>query len=714
MRRMPELGRDTCLSHYRLLERIGQGGMGEVWLAEDTMLPRRVAIKVLAAGMASDHAAVDRLLREARVAASIDHPHIVTVHEAGIHQGRPFLVMQYLEGETLEQRLLRGPLPISEAVELARAIADALAEVHALEIVHRDLKPANVVLTARGPRILDFGISAMRGGPRLTATGEAIGTPLATSPEQYAGRSADQRSDLWALGVILYEALTGTSPFEGDNLAVVAYRVMNQEPEPASIRNPAVTPKLDRVIARLLEKEPARRHARAEDVLADLVGADASGVSVPAPTPPTPRVAVLYFEVLSPEPDDQFLAAGLTEDLIVDLARVPGLRVSARGEVLPYREQSRPPRTVARELGVEFVVQGSVRRAGARGRISAQLVRASDGHAVWAERFDRTLDDLFEVQAEVSKRIVEALEIRLGPTEREMLDRAPTRNREAYAFYLRGRAHGIELRRDASRRAEQCYRHALALDPEFAHAHSALAECLMRRALAWWAEPAEIEDARAHARRALELDPDLPEAHVALGMVHRVNGNAAGFLEEVRAAHLNDSNHPEIMLWTGRSYMALGRPDDAMRVLERLLRLRPGDYRILSAYADCSDVLGRKDAVASAVERLREVLPEVLERTPDDTYARSMFSIALAQAGEIPHGIVQAERALADGRDDGRVLYNAACTFTYAGHHDRAMELLRDLVRFNPGFPRDWVRRDRDLSPLHARPDFIELFGEST
>ena len=682
--------------------------MGQVWLAEDLSLPRKVAIKLLTGEREPDQQAVERLLREARAAASVDHPNVVTIYEAGIHDGQPFVVMQFAPGETLEARLGRGPLSVPEALEMARDIVDALAEVHALGIVHRDLKPANIMLTQHGPRILDFGVSAVRGSVRLTRTGEIVGTPLAMSPEQFRGETPDQRSDLWALGVILYESLTGERPFGGEHEAAIAHRVLHEEPVSASSRNPAVHPGLDRVITRLLAKDPAQRYARAEEVLADLSGAGSEPASGP---PESPRLAVLYFEALSSEPDDQFLAAGLTEDLIVDLARLPGLQVSARGEVLPYRDRGLPTRTVARELGVSYLVQGSVRRAGARARISAQLVRSGDGHAVWAERFDRTLEDLFDVQAEVSQRIVAALEIRLRPAEREMLDRAPTRNREAYAFYLRGRAHSDDRRRASSRRAEECFRRAVELDPEFALAHAALAQCLAQRCMAWWAERSDLQQAELHARQALAMDPHLPEAHMALGMIYRAADDPAAALEQVKAAQMMGSNSAEIVTWIGRSYMALGRPEEALPVLERGLKAHPRDWKMISAYADCADVLGRKEVVAEMLVRSREVLMERLEREPDDTHARSILGIVLAQGGDHAAGVAQAERALADDHEDGRVLYCAACTFTYAGMYDRALEQLRTMLHQYPGYNRPWARRDMDLAPLRELPEFVELFG---
>jgi TolB-like protein/predicted Ser/Thr protein kinase len=471
----------ATISHYRLTEPIGKGAMGEVWLAEDTQLPRQVAVKLLPRHLAGDPDAVERLQREAQAAASIDHPAVVTVYEAGIADGRPYIVMQKVDGETLERRLARGPMDTNEALQLALDIADALAEVHALGIVHRDLKPANIIMSARGPRILDFGIASVKGSPRMTAAGIAVGTPLAMSPEQIRGLPADNRSDLWSLGVILYQALTGRRPFEGDTFEAVMYRVLNEEPPSPGALREGISRDLEYAVMKLLRKDPEHRYLRAEDMMADLKcclvevaqpagGRPAAPADAGAGAPP--RIAVLYFDVMSAAPDDRFLADGLVDDLIVDLTRVENVHVAARAEVQPYRDRGLPPRTLARELSVDYVLLGSVRRAGNRTRISVQLVRAGDGHTLWAERFDRTLEDLFDMQAEVSKRIVDALRVALKPEEREMLDRSPTKSREAYTFYLRA-LELLDRGRDDNRRAEALLKEALSLDPDFALAGGA-------------------------------------------------------------------------------------------------------------------------------------------------------------------------------------------------------------------------------------------------
>ena len=707
-------GAGTQISHYHLIERLGQGAMGEVWLAEDTQLPRKVALKLLPPHLASDPESVDRLLREARAAASVDHPAVVTVYEAGIHEGRPYLVMQRVEGETLAERLTRGPLPVGEALELSRTIVDALAEVHALGIVHRDLKPTNVILSPRGPKVLDFGVAAIKGSPRLTATGVALGTPLAMSPEQLKGLAPDNRSDLWAMGCLLYEMLTGVQPFAGQSFEAVANRVLNETPPPPSQLRREVGSDLDYMVLKLLRRDPAHRYARAEDLLADLssccVGFDAPatpGAAVAA----IPRIAVLYFDVMSAEPDDAFIAAGLAEDLIVDLARLQGVTVASRAEVLPFRDRPVPPRTLGRELGVEYVVHGSVRRAGQRARISAQLVRASDGHTLWAERFDRTLEDLFEVQAEVSRSIVTALQVALRPGEREMLDRAPTRSREAYEHYVNARSLLNARTREGNFKAEELLHAALKLDPDFALAHAALGETYGRRPLSWWSGIEAADLAMASAERALQLDPDQLEGQLVRGMVYRVRGEHAPMLEALQRVLDKEPNHVEALELTGWSYLTIGRAEDAERAFLKLIAIDPDHIIAHSWLHQAYDMLGRREEAERFLRLTLEKLEKRLTRHPDDAYARSLLGGLLVQVGDAKNGIAQAERSLVLAPEDGRIRYNAACAFARAGEAELAIQSLAEATRRIPTYVADWPVQDPDLESIRQHPEFIRLFG---
>src|SRR5262245_24618208 len=682
--------------------------MGEVWLADDLQLPRQVAVKLLPPQSPSERSAVERLLREAQAAASVDHPAVVTVYEAGIADDRPYVVMQRVEGETLEALLRNGALPVERAIALASQVADALSEVHALGIVHRDLKPANIVWTARGAKLLDFALASIQAALDQTRTAGSVGTPIYMSPEQTRGQLADNRSDLWTLGCLLYESLTGSRPFTGDSLATIANRILTHDPPAPSALRAELPRELDFIVAKLLRKDPALRYQRAEDLLADLRSLGGAAV---APRKTTPSVAVLPFEVMSASPEDDYLASGLAEDLVVDLTRVKGLRVASRDQSAGYRERSVPARTLARELGVDYVVSGSVRRAGQRARISAQLVRASDGHTLWAERFDRTLEDLFEVQAEVAKRIVEALQVVLSPGERELIERVPTKSREAYELFLQARALIDRGRRDANMEAGHLLRSALELDPGFAQGIATLAECHARRVLAWWGSTEDATLARDFALQALAIEPDLLEARVALAVVYRFHSDYENQVAELQRILALDPEHQvanEFLAW---SHMVRGEPERARVILERLTAKPATPYSTFSFLEMCYDMLGREEDHRAAGERLTEVILEELRRRPDNVHARSLLGTRLVESGDVAGGLTQVEMCLRIAPDDNRVYYNSACTMVRAGQQDRALELLREAVRRVPGYMRDWPRRDPDLAPLHRHPEFVAMFG---
>jgi len=536
------------------------------------------------------------------------------------------------------------------------------------------------------------------------------------SPEQVKGQPADNRSDLWALGVMLYQSLTGVRPFEGPGYEAVVHAVLNVQPPPPSAMRAGVGPDLDFMVMKLLRKDAAHRYARAEELLADLASCEACR-ETPATArlkeqPRPPRLAVLPFEVMSADPDDAFLASGLAEGLIVDLTRLGGVTVASRAEVAPYRDRNVPPRTLARELAADYLLLGSVRRAGNRARISTQLVRASDGHALWADRFDRTLEDLFDVQAEVSKRIVEALHLALRPGEREMLDRAPTRSAEAYRFYLRARDI-MDLGREQNLRAEALLLQALELDPDFALALAALGETYALRPMRWWAGRDMADRALPLAERALELEPDLLEALLVRAMVHRVRGEVQPLQAVLERIAGLDPDLPAMIEWSAWSYLAMGQPERAVGMLERSLARNPARTVTLTWLEQSYELLGRTEDAQRIGSRALEKILEVVRQRPDDSYTRSLLAIRLVQKGDREAGIRQVERVVEMAPHDGRIRYNAACAFARAGMPERAMQELKEGIRDVPSYISDWPRRDPDLATLHDHPEFIRLFGKA-
>jgi serine/threonine protein kinase len=516
---------------YEIVSPLGAGGMGEVYRARDTRLDRDVAIKVLPASLAEDPPALERFNREARVVASLNHPHICTLYDLGNHAGRPYLLMELLDGGTLRDRLAQQAIPIEQTIEWGVQLADALDAAHARGIVHRDLKPANVILTARGDiKVLDFGVAKLVDEgttttmAALTGLGSAIGTPAYMAPEQVRGEVVDPRADLFALGVVLYEMATGRAPFAGPTAGVVAEAILNRRPPPPQTVNPSVPRELAAIIDKLLEKDRELRYQRASDARADLkraqrgLGEPLTGVTgsirsaeVSAQT----SVAVLPFRNMSRDSDSAFFSDGITEDLIDALGRISGLRVASRASTFRFRDSGHAPQEVGAALGTGALVLGSVRRAGARLRVSAELVEAATGFQAWSDKYDREMADVFDIQDEIVSSLVAALAPALLGGVTHAL-RRPTENLEAYEWYLKGRHYWHQRSPSTLRLAIQSFEQAIALDPEYALAYAGLADSwALYRPYGWLPIGACKPQAQLAIERAMALGPDLAEVQFA-------------------------------------------------------------------------------------------------------------------------------------------------------------------------------------------------------
>ncbi len=454
------------LSHYTIVRKLGAGGMGVVYEAEDTSLGRRVALKFLPEELAQDTQALERFRREARAASALNHPNICTVYAIEQHEGQHFIAMELLEGQTLAQMIGRQPFALEQILSLAIQISDALESAHAKGIVHRDIKPANIFANMRGQvKVLDFGLAKMEGlrraaagspaasqietGDRreaLTVPGVAVGTVLYMSPEQARGQLADARTDLFSLGAVLYQMATRVPPFQGDTSAVIYEAILNRTPPPITQVNPTMPPEFARIVDKALEKDRGLRYQTATDLKTDLArlkrdvdsggkkAADSSGARGPGEARQAQKpVAVLYFENLSGVKEDEYFRDGITEDIITELSKIRGLNIFSRPTVLAYRDKTVTPAQIGQQLKAAYVLAGSLRRSGNRLRINAQLVDTQTDFPLWSERYDREMKDIFEVQDEIARKIAEALRIRLSPQEQAEIAAKPTEDLQAYA-----------------------------------------------------------------------------------------------------------------------------------------------------------------------------------------------------------------------------------------------------------------------------------------
>jgi serine/threonine protein kinase/tetratricopeptide (TPR) repeat protein len=735
---------DKTVSHYKILEKIGAGGMGEVYKAEDLKLKRAVALKFLPVHLVEDVHAKERFIHEAQATAALQHPNIAIIYDFIESTDEMVIVMEYLEGETVAQKIKLQKANLKQILDWTIGIASGLAAAQEKGITHRDIKPENIKITSAGvTKIMDFGVAKLRGTPTLTESGARIGTVDYAAPELVMGGKSDHRSDIFSLGVVLYELLTGQRPFQGDHDAAVVYAIVNEAPIPLRHYCKDISPALEGLVMKMLEKKKDKRYPSFDELLADLQELKRNMTTIPvserktekskqqkpklqwykkkfyygkikelltrtkitgrirfyiyggvvtllilliwaklqwftARTEAIDSIAVLPMDNLSGDPAEEYFADGMTDALISNLAKIGALRVISRTSIMMYKDTDKSLPEIAQELKVDAVVEGSVLRAGAGVRITAQLIEAATDRHLWAESYERDLRDVLALQSEVTQAIVREIKLKLTPQEQVRLVSTRSVNPEAYEAFLKGCYFWDKHSEDGLRKSIKYFEEAIEKDPTYANAYSGLAQSYIGLGSPGIEvlPPREImPKARAAAMQALKLDDLLAEAHTALGCVKLIyDWDWAGAEREFeRAIQLNPSCALAHFYYSVYFTM-MGRHEEAIAATKRALELDPLSLSI-------NVVLGNQFYHARQYDQAIEHHLNMLEMNPNNWHARWSLGMAYAQKGMFKEAIAELEKAVTLSERNAFVLATLGYAYGLAGRRGDAIKILDEVTK---------------------------------
>jgi serine/threonine protein kinase/Tfp pilus assembly protein PilF len=776
---LPVIAKDKLIAgKYRIIEEVGHGGMGVVYKAEDLKLKRCVALKFLPPHLMDSPELKERFLIEAQAAAALSHPNICVIHEVGESEERPYIAMEYVEGETLRDKLKNGPLKPEEALDYAVQIAAGLGAAHRKGIIHRDIKSANIMVTEQGQaKVMDFGLAKLRGGASLTKSQTTLGTVAYMSPEQARGGDQDQRTDIWSLGVVLYEMHAGKLPFQGDHDQAVIHSILHEAPESLKKVRPDLRPEVAQIAGQALAKRPAERYQTMEEFREDLE-AVAEGLK-PLKARPARRIfgirtayvyvslmavlgllfglnigglrtrltggasavgrpfklAVLPFENLTGDPEQELLSDGMTQEMISQLSSLHPARmgVIARTSVMRYKKSGVPIDQIGRELDVAYVLEGTARREGERVRISAELIQVRDQTQLWSKTYEREATGFLAMQSDIARKVADALALKLLPSEEAQLAKARTVSPEAYEAYLKSIHYREMLSKEGYDAAERYLNLALEKDPNYAAAWAGLSRVWGGRQQMGWASSKEASlKTKEAAAKALELDDTEVEAHRALaGLLTWLEWDWGAAEREWKLVLELDPGYADSLSSYSHFLMHMGRKDEAMAMIEKALELDPFNVKIQSFYAVDLNFVGRHDEAIAASRKALGMQPNsplAMTALMTALFAEGMYDEALAlekercagdaellealERGYAEWGYRGAWKRLADahaarfGKPGGIQTYHLANLYLHAGDKERAFEWLeKAYVEHNRNMPYITLHFDS----LRSDPRFQDL-----
>ena len=573
------------IAHYKIIEKLGEGGMGVVYKAEDTKLDRLVALKFLPSHLIDDEKALSRLLKEAKAASKINHPNVCTIYDIKEYEDTQYIVMEYVDGETVKNKIKEAPLSINETVEYSEQICKALKAAHDKGITHRDIKSENIMInTENMVKVMDFGLAKLKDEARLSRTSATAGTIAYMAPEQIKGQDIDHRADIWALGVVIFEMLTCKFSFKGEYESAMSYSIVNTDPEPIKIFRSEVPAELELIIYKALAKSPDERYQSAGDVL-DYLKKFRKELEIKiskekaAAEKPKPSIAVLPFRNISADPEQDYFCEGMSEEIINALTHIENLKVIARTSAFAFKDKQEDVREIGKKLDVEHLLEGSVRKAGNRLRITAQLVKVSDGSHLWSERYDREMEDVFEIQDEISLSIVDKLKVKLLAGEKEVVMKRLTDNPELYNLYLLGRYHWNKFTEKDLKKSQEYFEQAIRLDPEYAPAYAGIGVVFMLLGgggVNVMPPNTAIPKAKSFLEKAITIDPECGEAHAGLGYIYtHFEWNWREAEKHVRRAIEVEPNSAITHQCYAHYLSVMGNHEEAISEIELAIKLDP-------------------------------------------------------------------------------------------------------------------------------------------